>query len=139
MVSDLCLLRNRLDGQRLREKRCRTGLLVLDSHSESRKCGRSAQAAALKKKDCDFIGVRRGLKNDGAKFAQRANKLGRECMHGFNALNLRMKSRCGFKGEIGRSLIALGAKSDEPAFAARREKILDRSGLLPRNARPCSP
>src|SRR3984957_1428645 len=116
------LLRNRLDDQRLREKRGRTGLLVLDSHSQGRKTCRSAHAAALKKEDGNFVGVRAGLKNDGAKFAERANELSGERVHGFNALHLNVKLSRGLKGEIGRSLIALSAKRDEPAFATSREK-----------------
>ncbi len=94
------------------------------------KGSRPAQAAALKKKYGDFIGVRAGLKNDGAKFAERADKLGGECVHGFNALHVSVKLGGGFKGEIGRSLIALSAQSDEPAFAARREKAFDSRRFL---------
>src|ERR1700678_2964806 len=89
------------------------------------------EAAAFVEEDGNFVWNRRGLEDDGAELAQRADQFGGQGSHGFDALNLGMKLRGGFEFEIGGGLVALAAQHDQAAFAARRKKLLNSLGFLP--------
>jgi hypothetical protein len=124
------IFEHRLDYQGLGKERAGPGLFVLNSHPESGKRDRAAEAGIVKKEDGNLVWMGRGLQNDSVQLAERADEFGGERADGFNAQDLRMESRGGLKFKIGGGIIALGSENDKTAVAAGGQKALDRRSFF---------